>query len=99
MELKHLAIFVDVVNQFISLDFKHPSIKQLVKKEFNAWVKQSDKLVDSYKKYMDDETIVHFEEKVECIYEVVKVINNLPKEELENITNRFKEINDALSKQ
>jgi hypothetical protein len=52
MYLKDLAIFADVANQYLSNDFKHPTIVMLVKKEFNAWFKQTDKLIDSYKKHL-----------------------------------------------
>jgi len=96
MQLKHLALFVDVVNQFMVTDFKNPNIKKLVKKEFNSWLQLSYNLVKSYKKYMDDEEIEDFEDRVACIYEISKVALNLPKEELINIMETFKKLNNVM---
>lgn len=97
MHLKDLVIFVDVVNQYLSNDFRHPSIVQLVKKEFNGWFKQTDKLIDSYKKHFKDEAeIEDFDDKVACIYEIVKTALLVPKEERGKLTETFKRINNAI---
>ena len=97
--LKHLGIFVDTVHQFMMNDFKNPLIKQIVKREFNRWLAVSDKLVSCYKKEMGDEAEVElFEEKVSCLYEVAKVIFSVPSEELENITETFKNLNKVIEK-
>jgi len=95
--LKHLGIFVDTVHQFMMNDFKNPLMKQIVKREFNRWLSVSDKLVTYYKKEMGDEAEVElFEEKVSCLYEVAKIIFSVPSEELENITETFKNLNKVI---
>jgi len=97
MHLKDLAIFADVANQYLSNDFKHPAIVKLAKKEFNAWFKQTDRLIDSFKKQFKDEAeIEDFDDKVACVYELVKTALLVPKEEREKLTDTFKNINNDI---
>ena len=97
MYLKDLAVFVDVANQYLSNDFKHPMIVKMAKQEFNAWFKQSDKVINAFKKqFKDDAEIEDFDDKVACVYEIVKTALIVPKEERDKLTETFKNINNAI---
>lgn len=100
MHLKHLGIFVDTAYQFIMNDFKHPTIKKMVKKEMNNWLSVSEKLVGYYKKELkEDEKIEAFEDKVACLYEVSKAVFSLPREEVYRVTDIFKNLNNLIEQQ
>jgi hypothetical protein len=96
MNMKDLAIHIDVINQFMSMDIGNPLVKNLIKKELKTWFKVTDNLLDYYKKQFPEETIEDMESKTELIYLLVKVGLAVPKEERENLIKTFKEISHAI---
>lgn len=97
--MKNLAIYLDVINQFLSMDIGDPLVKNLIKKELKTWFKVTDNLLDYYKKQFPDETVEDMESKTELIYLLVKAALAVPKEERENLIQTFKQINDAIDRE
>jgi hypothetical protein len=96
--MKDLAIHIDVINQFLSMDIGNPLVKNLIKKELKTWFKVTDNLLEYYKKQFPEETIEDMESKTELIYLLIKAGLAVPKEERGNLIQTFKEINDAIDR-
>ena len=96
MNMKDLSIYVDVINQFLSMDIGNPNVKGLIEKELKEWFKVTDNLLTFYKEQFPDDEIEDMESKTELIYFMVKIALSVPKEERVNLIETFKNINNAI---